>query len=165
MKMKKFKLSLLCAMLVGTLTGCNNSNSNIKVSVIGDSIVEVPVVTSIDYEKGLKNDKKNFGKFGCSAIGKVLDNGDMVVGRSLDLYYSNNPAYVIKTDVKGYYKTLGLAYMEERGAKVRKKTVQELKDEGKEWLSAYQSVANCNKKTLNVTFFEDNALTYTFKLD
>ncbi len=34
----------------------------------------------------------------------------MVVGRSFDLYYSNNPAYVIRTDVEGYYKTVGLAY-------------------------------------------------------
>ena len=110
MKMKQLKLSMLCFTLLGTLTGCNNTNSNIKVTVLGDSIVELPTVTSIDYEKGLKNDKQNYGKFGCSAIGKVLENGDMIVGRSLDLYYSNNPAYVIRTNVEGYYKTIGLAY-------------------------------------------------------
>ncbi len=83
---------------------------NINVKVIGDYVVELPTITSIDYEAGLKKNKDMFGKFGCSAVGKVLDNGDMLVGRSFDLYYSNNPAYVIRTNVEGYYKTVGLAY-------------------------------------------------------
>ena len=81
-----------------------------KGKVLGDYVMELPVITEIDYEAGLKKSKEMFGKFGCSAVGKVLDDGDMVVGRSLDLFYSNNPAYVIRTNVKGFYKTVGLAY-------------------------------------------------------
>ena len=83
---------------------------NIHGKVIGNNVIELPTITSIDYEAGLNKSKKLFGKFGCSAIGKVLSNGDMIVGRSLDLFYSNNPVYVIRSEVPGFYKTVGLAY-------------------------------------------------------
>ncbi len=43
-------------------------------------------------------------------MGKVVDNGDMIVGRSYDLYYGYNPAYIIRTDVEGFNKTVGLVY-------------------------------------------------------
>ena len=85
-------------------------NSNLAGKVLANYVIELPVITNIDYEAGLKKNKEMFGKFGCSAIGKILDSTDMVVGRSFDLYYSNNPAYVIKTEVGGFYKTVGLAY-------------------------------------------------------
>ena len=39
-------------------------------------------------------------------------------------------------------------------------STQELRDEGQEWLSAWQVVANTNKRSLRVRFFEDNRLTY-----
>ncbi len=83
---------------------------NIHGKVIGEGVIELPTMTSIDYEAGLAKSKSLFGKFGCSAIGKVLSNGDMVVGRSLDLFYSNNPVYVIRSEIPGFYKTVGLAY-------------------------------------------------------
>ncbi len=116
MRMRKFKtrskilasLALVLLMVLG-LTGCGN-NDRVKGTVLGDYVIELPTITEIDYDAGLKKGKEMFGKFGCSAIGKVLDDGDMVIGRSFDLYYSNNPAYVIRTDVEGYYKTVGLAY-------------------------------------------------------
>ena len=54
--------------------------------------------------------------------------------------------------------------MEAVGSKERTKSVQQLKDEGAEWLSVWQTVANCNKKTLHVTFFEDDSLTFDFSL-
>ncbi len=78
--------------------------------VLADYIIELPVVTEIDYAAGLKKNVEKFAKFGCSAAGKVVDNGDMVVGRSYDLYYGHNPAYVIRTDVEGFNKTVGLVY-------------------------------------------------------
>ncbi len=110
-------------MAVAGLSGCASSSSNASGSdgsgseesnligdVLGDYVIELPLITEIDYEAGLKKNKEMFGKFGCSGIAKVLDDGDTIVGRSFDLYYSNNPAYVIKTDVEGFYKTVGLAY-------------------------------------------------------
>ena len=107
---RKISLLLGASIFAGSVTGCGSSNTNLEAKVLGDYVVELPTITSIDYEAGLKKNKDMFGKFGCSAVGKVLDNGDMLVGRSFDLYYSNNPAYVIRTNVEGYYKTLGLAY-------------------------------------------------------
>ncbi len=108
----------VCVVLTG-LVGCSGStveeseepeSTNVMGEVLGDYVIELPVVTEIDYETGLETMKEMYGQFGCSAVGKVLDNGDMVIGRSYDLYYSNNPAYVIRTDVEGFYKTVGLAY-------------------------------------------------------
>ena len=85
-------------------------NSKVMGKVLADNVIELPVVTEIDYEAGLNENVKKFGKFGCSAVGKVLDNGDMVVGRSYDLFYGNNPAYIIRTAVPGFNKTVGLVY-------------------------------------------------------
>ncbi len=85
-------------------------NSNLMGKVLADYIIELPVVTEIDYEAGLKQNVEKFAKFGCSAMGKVVDNGDMVVGRSYDLFYGHNPAYIIRTDVEGFNKTVGLVY-------------------------------------------------------
>ena len=91
-------------------TTAESKNTNLMGEVLGDYIIELPIITEIDYDAGLKKNKEMFGKFGCSGIAKVLDDGDMVVGRSFDLYYSNNPAYIIRTDVEGFYKTVGLSY-------------------------------------------------------
>ncbi len=116
------KVVVVCVsacMALSGFTGCSgeassstakSESTNLMGKALGDYVVELPVVTEIDYEAGLKKNKEMFGKFGCSAVGKVLDDGNMVVGRSFDLYYSNNPAYVVKTDVEGFYKTVGLAY-------------------------------------------------------
>ncbi len=78
--------------------------------VLGRQVIELPVFTEIDYEKGLALDAEHFGKYGCSAVAKVLPNGDMVVGRSMDLNVTNKPAYIIRTAVPGFYRTVGLAY-------------------------------------------------------
>ncbi len=103
-------ISLILLVLMGCASTKGGEKKNIYGTVLGDSVIELDVITEIDYEAGLKKSRELFGRFGCSAVGKVLENGDMVVGRSFDLYYSNNPAYVIRTDVEGYYKTVGLAY-------------------------------------------------------
>ena len=126
MKLKHFRAALAAVLAAVCLTACASTATNSTVDestsdtisestnlmgeVLGDYVIELPVITEIDYEAGLAKNKEMFGKFGCSGIGKVLDDGDMVVGRSFDLYYSNNPAYIIRTNVEGFYKTVGLAY-------------------------------------------------------
>ena len=102
-----------------------DSTTNLKGEAIGDYVVELPVITEIDYDAGLAKSKSLFGKFGCSGITKTLADGDTIVGRSFDLYYSNTPAYVIRTDVDGYYKTVGLAYDSFNGP-----TFDEVKESG-----------------------------------
>ena len=116
MRIKQFFKVTSAILAAVCLTACAGSATNESEStglmgeVLGDYVIELPVITEIDYEAGLAKNKEMFGNFGCSGIGKVLDDGDMVVGRSFDLYYSNNPAYIIRTNVEGFYKTVGLAY-------------------------------------------------------
>ncbi len=110
--MKKTAKFLVSAVVLGLsviFASCNSGN--VKGKVLGDYIVELPVVTEIDYDLGLKKDREHCGKgFGCSVVGKVLDDGDMVIGRSLDFFYSERPCYVIRTNVPGFLKTVGLAH-------------------------------------------------------
>ncbi|MCQ2609957.1 MAG: hypothetical protein MJ151_04120, partial [Lachnospiraceae bacterium] len=55
---------------------------------------------------------KNYDKWGggCSCVAKNLDDGRVILGRNMDLDISNKCAYVVRTDCKGKYKTIGLAY-------------------------------------------------------
>ncbi len=64
-------------------------------------------------------------QWGCSAIAKVLDNGDTVVGRSMDLFYSHRPGYIVRTAVDGFYKTVGISYSSFNGP-----TFEEVKERG-----------------------------------
>ena len=98
---------------------------NIKGKVLGDYVIELPVFEDIDYEKGLEIDKELCGQWGCSAIVKVLDNGDTVVARSMDLFYSHKPGYIIRTAVDGFYKTVGISYSSFCGP-----TFEEVKERG-----------------------------------
>ncbi len=102
-----------------------SANAKVMGKVLADYVIELPVVTEIDYEAGLKENKEKFAKFGCSTAGKVVDNGDMVVGRSYDLFYGNNPAYVVRTNVEGFNKTVGLVYNSFDG-----RTFDEVKENG-----------------------------------
>lgn len=81
----------------------------IKAKQIEEHIFELPTFTKINYRKGLKLDKEMFQPFGCSAVSKIID-GDMYIARSYDLNMSNKAAYIIRTAVEGYNKTVGISY-------------------------------------------------------
>ncbi len=87
-----------------------NAAETIKGKVVGKQVIELPTFTEVDYKKGLALDESLFDHYGCSAVVKKLANGDTIVGRSMDLYYSHRPAYIVRTAVPGYLKTVGLAY-------------------------------------------------------
>ena len=52
--------------------------------------------------------------------------------------------------------------MDEHGKAENAKPLQQLKDEGTEWLSVWQTTANCNEQTIHVIFFEDDSLAFDF---
>ena len=86
-------------------------------TVIGDGVIEIPVIKEIDFEGALKYFEEHYGKFGaefgCTAVGKHLDEkdgGDMIVGRSYDLTYSHAPGYIVRTAIPGHYRTVGIAH-------------------------------------------------------
>ncbi len=108
MKLRKiFYFAAAVAVLAG-FTSCNSGN--VKGKILGDYVVELPVYTSLDYDKALKSDNENYGKFGCTGVVKTLENGETVIGRSYDLGYSFKPAYVVRTAVPGFHKTVGYVY-------------------------------------------------------
>ncbi len=83
-----------------------------EVTDVYDYVVDIGTITEIDYDfirDRYANGNDLVG--GCSAIAKVTDDGTMLVGRNMDLYFSNNPAYVVRTAVDGCYETIGTAYI------------------------------------------------------
>ena len=54
--------------------------------------------------------------------------------------------------------------MREGGKAELEKSIEQLRDEKLSWVAAYQTVVNCNKRTLSVVFFEDDSLTYSYSL-
>ena len=112
--MKKTLMNSVLVTLLAllTLTGCatTEKKSSVGFTVIGDHVIELDTITDIDFEKGLEYFEANFGAYGCTAVGKVISNGDMIVGRSYDLEYSNAPAYIVRTAIPGHYRTIGVAY-------------------------------------------------------
>ncbi len=88
--------------------------------VVGDYVIELPVIRVVDFEKALRYFEENYGKFspkfGCTTTAKKLSNGHTVVGRSYDLSYSFAPAYIVRTAIPGHLKTVGVAYNGFKGA-------------------------------------------------
>ena len=87
----------------------------VKVSKVSEGVYETEVFTST-YQKF--NDW--FLKYifsgnpgGCSAVAKTLENGDTIVGRNMDFYVSNKPAFVVRTKEKDKYETIGVAYYDQ----------------------------------------------------
>lgn len=63
------------------------------------------------------------------------------------------------------YKDTILAVIKKLKVIERAKSIKQLINEGQGWFSVCQTIANYNKKSMTITFFEGDALTYTYKLD
>ena len=57
-----------------------------------------------------------------------------------------------------------MSVMREGGKAELEKSVEQMRNEKLSWVAAYQTVVNCNKRTLSVVFFEDDNLTYSYSL-
>lgn len=89
--------------------------AGVKVNKVSEGVYETKAFTST-------NSKFNdwFLKYifsgnpgGCSAVAKTLENGDTIVGRNMDFYVSNKPAFIVRTKEKGKYETVGIAYYDQ----------------------------------------------------
>lgn len=87
----------------------------VKVTRVSEDVYETKVFTSTNqklYDWFLKYIfSGNPG--GCSAAAKTLENGDTIVGRNMDFYVSNKPAFVVRTKEKNKYETIGIAYFDQ----------------------------------------------------
>lgn len=114
--MKKLKLitPLLLVGAASTLTGCGNIKDQLH--KLADYLYEVDTYTELDYDyadKFWSDNNDNWGG-GCSAVTKVIyddqGNAHRIIGRNMDLNISNKCAYIVRTNVEGGHKTVGLAY-------------------------------------------------------
>lgn len=84
-----------------------------KSQFIKDHVIDLGIIKEINYDKLITKLNKNFESTlgGCSVAYKAINkNKEFIVGRNMDLSISNNPAYIMRTNIKNEYKTIGISY-------------------------------------------------------
>lgn len=113
---KKVVAGVVTGVMVATtlMTGCaaTTVNDNVKVNVALDHVIDAGTYTVLDNEGANKHlaEKYDFWIGGCTAAATTTENGETLVGRNMDLYISDKPAFVCRTEVPGEYKTVGVGY-------------------------------------------------------
>ncbi len=87
---------------------------------LGDYVIDVDEHTHFDFDRALEYSNKRYDKWsklpggGCSALGTQAKNGDVLIGRNLDLTVSQFPCYITHVNpVDGFkYKTINFTYDE-----------------------------------------------------
>lgn len=112
---------------------------------IFDHVLDAGTYTELNDASARRYFNEHFDgwKGGCSAIATVLPDGTPLVGRNMDLYISNKPAYVYRTKVSGCYQTVGLSYIHSSGQDYREVLENGLQDE------AYQLIPYLTTDVLN----------------
>ena len=129
----------------------STASSHIRGRVLGDFVIDFPVLTKIDERAGLAADEKQFGKLGCTTAVKRLPSGDTLVAHSMDSFYSMRPGYIFRTAVPGHLKTVGLDYDPYSGPDFVK-AAQEGLSEKKLWPLLFATTDILNEKGLYVEF-------------
>ncbi|MCQ2796820.1 MAG: linear amide C-N hydrolase [Bacilli bacterium] len=109
-----FALPLL--VIASSVNSCSNGTYH-AVKRLADYVYEVPTYTSLDENYANEYFLNNYNNWtnpkqggGCSAIYKRINDDAVLVGRNMDLNISNKCAYIVRTNVPGKHKTVGLAY-------------------------------------------------------
>lgn len=131
MKKKMYRnriIALLLAAVTFALAGCGAGQSGEKrvpVDVVLDHVIDLGTFDALEFEEVNKYlaTKYDFRDSGCTAAATTVGNGDTIVGRTLDFYISDKPAYVCRTKVPGSYETIGVGYSSMSGESFA--TVQE----------------------------------------
>lgn len=110
---------LFLVMIVSNKNSINDNNDNEKSAIqqknyttkmIFDYVLDAGTYKKLDYNVANNFNKKLYDNWGgCTAIAKNIGD-NTIIGRNMDLTVSDKPAYVFKTDIKGKYKTINLAY-------------------------------------------------------
>lgn len=114
MKINKYSIAMLAALVLPTLTGCNPRGMN--VTEIEPYLYTVDTYTKLDYDYAdnfYASENDNWSGGGCSAITKKINTSSgekRIIGRNMDLNISENCAYVVRTKVEGKHETIGLQY-------------------------------------------------------
>ena len=82
---------------------------------LGDYVILVDPIENFDFEAGLATANAYADKItpnaGCSALGTKTNDGDVIIGRNLDLTVSQFPCYITRMNY-GKYETLNFTYDE-----------------------------------------------------
>ena len=112
--MKKFINVITILLILFMVCACEKEDTELHrdVEEIYEYVFDAGTYSKLDYDYAHDYFVKEYDNYGgkCSAIAKTLDNGQLIVGRNMDLNISNKCAYVVRTKVDGCYETLGLAY-------------------------------------------------------
>ena len=136
MRKKMYSLVVLALLIVALLlSACNDkggyqNGATYKWDVVnkhyenftdlGDYVIDVDEHTHFDFDRALAFSNERYDKWsklpggGCSALGTQAKNGDVLIGRNLDLTVSQLPCYVTHVNpVDGFkYKTINFTYDE-----------------------------------------------------
>lgn len=130
---KKFLLIILVVVML--LSACGNSDKYAKGATckwetvnkhyenftdLGDYVIDVDEHTHFDFDSALAYSNARYDKWaelpggGCSALGTRAKNGDVLIGRNLDLTVSQYPCYVthVNPTDEFKYKTINFTYDE-----------------------------------------------------
>lgn len=109
-KLTSLMLKVFMCLLI--LFTCSSCKSNRELKEVFEYVYDAGTYTELDEDFADKYFLKNYDNYGggCSAIAKTLENGQTIVGRNMDLNISNKAAYIVRTNVEGHYKTVGLTY-------------------------------------------------------
>ena len=103
---------IAAVMLLCLCTACGQRDKKTALKEVYDHVFDTGTYTELDYDYAGEFFQKKFDNYagGCTAVAKVNDAGDTIVGRNMDLNISNKAAYIVRTDVEGCYRTVGLMY-------------------------------------------------------
>lgn len=126
MKIRRFAMPIMACALLSFMVACDNNGKNtaneetqaieqpvfVPVTNVMDYVVDAGTYTELDYDYAntFVDGKYDGWTKACTAVAKTLPNGQTVVGRNMDLYISNKPAYILRTKCEGFYETVGLSY-------------------------------------------------------
>ena len=118
--MKKIAVLFLIATMAITSVACDGIGKKyIPVTHLFNKVMETDVYTEVDEDFAYQQLDDKFDKYfeggGCTCFGKTTKQDGLVIGRNMDLYITNKPSFVVKTDVKGRKKTFGLTYSHNMG--------------------------------------------------
>ena len=92
-------------------TDAQESKSEATLVDLYEQVIDLGTYTTLDTDLAMNYLSERYDNWGaCSVAVRVNSNGQTLVGRTMDLSISDEPAYIFRTDVDGLYKTIGLTY-------------------------------------------------------
>ena len=92
-------------------TDTQESKSESTLIDLYEQVIDLGTYTTLDADLAINYLSEKYDNWGaCSAAVRVNSDGQTLVGRTMDLSISDEPAYIFRTDVEGFYKTIGLTY-------------------------------------------------------